>query len=72
MLNNPPTGCTIPSESNLPSMEANPGFRKTNSSVKRTFCPFPGSVVTDLYSCQPGKSPGPLAENTQITFLPFL
>jgi len=51
MLNNPPTGCTIPSESNLPSMEANPGFRKTNSSVKRTFCPFPGSVVTDLYGC---------------------
>lgn len=48
MFNNPHTSCTIPLESNLPPKEANPGFRKTNSSVKRTFSLLPGSVITDL------------------------
>lgn len=45
------TSCTIPHESNLPPKEANPGFRKTNSSMKRTFSPLPGSVITDLQGC---------------------
>lgn len=51
MFNNPHTSCTSPLESNLPPKEANPGFRKTNSSVKRTFSLLPGSVITDLQGC---------------------
>lgn len=49
IFNNPHTGCTIPHENDLPLMEANSAFRKTNSSMKRTVSSLPGSVTSDLW-----------------------